>query len=277
MVPNGRLLRRCFREHTIGRYGPHRHRLGPPGLRAQGREEWDPDILRPGHAPARGKEARPRHHRGPHCRPGAVAGRRAIAAAEANLTQRAPFAEYVEEFVRRQARRLKPSTRTSNRHLVERYLVPFFGTMPVVAITRADVRSWFDSLSGTPGTANRTLPVFSVMMRQAELREMRPQGSNPYRGMRRYRLPPRERFLSADEKRLGFVLDHAGDRQAAAAIRLLLFTGARPAEITGLRWDWIRGTRAVLRYSKTGPKAIQLPPPARNVLDCLPRLPRTPS
>ena len=27
-------------------------------------------------------------------------------------------------------------------------------------------------------------------------------------------------------------------------------------EITGLRWDWIRGTRAVLPDSKTGPKAI---------------------
>ena len=54
--------------------------------------------------------------------------------------------------------------------------------------------------------------------------------------MRRYKTAPRERFLSLDElKRLGFVLDHAEDRQAAAAIRLLLFTGARSSEITGLR------------------------------------------
>ena len=37
-------------------------------------------------------------------------------------------------------------------------------------------------------------------------------------------------------KRLGFVLDHADDTQAAAAVRLLLFTGARSSEITGLRW-----------------------------------------
>ena len=90
--------------------------------------------------------------------------------------------------------------------------------------------------------------------------------------MRRYRLKPRERFLSLDElKRLGFVLDHTGDTHAAAAIRLLLFTGARSSEITGLEWDWIRGTRAVLPDSKTGPKAIQLPPPARAVLHGLPR------
>ncbi len=110
------------------------------------------------------------------------------------------------------------------------------------------------------------------MMRQAELWDLRPQGSNPCRNMRRYRTKPRERFLSVDElKRLGFVLDHAGDRQAAAAIQLLLFTGARSSEITGLQWDWIRDTRAVLPDSKTGPKAVQLPPPARAVLNALPR------
>ena len=89
--------------------------------------------------------------------------------------------------------------------------------------------------------------------------------------MRRYKMTPRERFLSLDElKRLGFVLEHAEDKQAAAAIRLLLFTGARSSEITGLRWAWIRGTRAVLPDSKTGPKTIQLPPPARAVLNGLP-------
>ena len=90
--------------------------------------------------------------------------------------------------------------------------------------------------------------------------------------MRRYKTTPRERFLSADElKRLGFVLDHAKDAQAAAAIRLLLFTGARSSEITGLRWQWICGARAVLPDSKTGPRTIQLPPPARAILHTLPR------
>ena len=126
-------------------------------------------------------------------------------------------------------------------------------------------------MSGTPGNANRTLPVLSVMMRQAELWDLRPQGSNPCRDMRRYRTTSRERFLSLDElKRLGFVLGHADDRQAAAAIRLLLFTGARSSKNTGLRWNWIRGARAVLPDSKTGPKAVQLPPPARAVLNGLP-------
>ena len=269
---NERLLRRSFREHTIGRYGLTVIDRDLPafGLKVakSGTRTFFVRAVR--HLGAKD------HVLGTtealtaaQAREQAVA---AIAAAKAERATGPLFAAFVEEFERRHARRWKPSTRASNRHLVERYLVPFFGAMPVAAITRADVRSWFDSLSGTPGTANRTLPVLSVMMRQAELWEVRPQGSNPCRGMRRYRLPPRERFLSTDElKRLGFVLDHAGDRQAAAAIRLLLFTGARPSEITGLRWDWVRGTRAVLPDSKTGPKAIQLPPPARSVLGGLPR------
>ena len=155
--------------------------------------------------------------------------------------------DFAEEFMRRQGRRWKPVTRKSYRDLLGRYILPFFGGMRVVEITRADVRRWFDSMSGIPGNANRTLSVLSVMMTQAELWDLRPQGSNPCRNMSRYRLKPRERFLSLDElKRLGFVLDHAEDTQAAAAIRLLLFTGARSSEVTGLKWDWIRGTRAVL-------------------------------
>ena len=63
---------------------------------------------------------------------------------------------------------------------------------------------------------------------EAELWDFRPQGSNPCRNMRRYKMTPRGRFLSVEElNRLGFVLDRAEDTQAAAAIRLLLFTGAR--------------------------------------------------
>ena len=195
-----------------------------------------------------------------------------IAAAKAECETGPLFADFVTEFMRRQGRRWKFSTRNRNRHLIDRYLVPFFGTMPVAEIARADVQRWFDSMSATPGNANRALPVLSVMMRQAELWDFRPQGSNPCRNMRRYKTTPRERFLSVDElKRLGFVLDHAEDKQAAAATRLLLFTGARSSEITGLRWDWIRGTRAVLPDSKAGPKTIQLPPSARAVLNALPR------
>ena len=205
----------------------------------------------------------------------AQAREKAAALIEAAVDERRhgpAFRDFAGEFMRRHARRWKPATREGNALILRRYLVPFFAAMRVADIARADVERWFDSMSATPGNANRALPVLSVMMRQAELWDLRPQGSNPCRGVRRYKMKPRERFLSLDElKRLGFVLDHAEDAQAAAAIRLLLFTGARSSEITGLRWDWIRGTRAVLPDSKTGPRTVWLGPEAARLLAALHR------
>ncbi len=165
----------------------------------------------------------------------AEAREKAMAELEAAKTDREAgplMRDFAEEFMRRQGRRWKSVTRESYRDLLGRYIPPFFGAMRVVDITRADVQRWFDSMSGTPGNANRTLSVLSVMMTQAELWDLRPQGPNPCRNMRRYRLKPRERFLSLDElKRLGFVLDHTEATQTASAIRLLLFTGARSSEV----------------------------------------------
>ena len=180
--------------------------------------------------------------------------------------------DYAEEFLRRSAHRWKPATRATNRDAIGNRILPYFGEMRVPDIDPSDVRCWFDAMSHKPATANRTLPVLSIMMTQAELWDLRPQGSNPCRNIRRYRIKSRERFLSVEElKRLGRVLDRSDDTQAVAVVRLLLFTGARSSEITSLKWEWIRGTRAVLPDSKTGPKTIQLPPPARAVLETLPR------
>ena len=74
---------------------------------------------------------------------------------------------------------MRPCTRKGNRHLIDRYLVPFFGMMRVAEIAGADGRRWFDSMSGTPGNANRMLPVLSVMMQQAELWDLRRKGRTP--------------------------------------------------------------------------------------------------
>ena len=63
-----------------------------------------------------------------------------IAATKAERQAGPLFADFVQDFMRRQGRRWKPSTREGNRQAIDRYLVPFFGAMPVSEIGRADVR-----------------------------------------------------------------------------------------------------------------------------------------
>src|SRR5262249_40885663 len=99
---------------------------------------------------------------------------------------------------------------------------------------------------------------------------------NPCRHVERFPQRPRERFLSAGElARLGEALAAwPGSPYAAAAIKLLVFTGARLGEILGLEWDWVDLERGEARLpdSKTGAKTLHLPPPALEVLAGLPRL-----
>ena len=98
-----------------------------------------------------------------------------IEAAQAERQTGPLFCDFADEFMLRQARRWKPATRRSNAAVLRRHLLPAFGHIRVADIARTDVERWFDSMSGAPGTANRALPVLSVMMTQAGLWDVRPQ------------------------------------------------------------------------------------------------------
>ena len=103
---------------------------------------------------------------------------------------------------------------------------------------------------------------------------LRPESSNPCRGIRRYRRKGRERFLTDDElRRLSATLSAHAERwpQQVAVIRLLLLTGCRKSEILTLRWSDYREGHLFLRDSKTGPRTVWLSQPARKVLDGIQR------
>ena len=139
----------------------------------------------------------------------------------------------------------------------------------VADIDRRDVRDWFASLRATPVAADRSMPVLSVIMREAEAMGLRPQGSNPCLGIRRYRHKGRARLLSDEEmRRLSARLSaHAGTSpQQVAVVRLLLLTECRKSEILTLRWSDYREGHLFLRDSKTGAKTIPLNGPALEVL-----------
>ena len=129
-------------------------------------------------------------------------------------------------------------------------------------------------MADRPGTANRSMPVLSVMMRMAELWGYRPHNSNPCKNTRRYKTPPRERFLTPGEMvRLNAVLtrDEFHCPREVAVIRLMLLTGCRYGEVLNLQWDWIKDKRILLPDSKSGPRTVWLSSAARAVIDAIPR------
>ena len=184
------------------------------------------------------------------------------------------FEAVAETTFRRYERVWKPGTLVVNRNYLRNKIMPHFAGRAIADIDRQEVRNWFARLRATPVAADRSMPILSVIMREAERMGQRPEGSNPCRGIRRYRRKGRERVLSDNEIRSLSARLTAHAKQyplQVAVIRLLLLTGCRKGEILTLRWSDYRDGHLFLRDSKTGPRTVWLSGPARAVLNGLGR------
>ncbi len=165
--------------------------------------------------------------------------------------------------------RCKPSTQRNFDGLLERQLLPAFGSRRLDRITRRSVIRWFEACSRTaPGTANAALDLLGHILNHALAHVV----TNPTRGIERNPGRKMTRFLSREEiARLHRVLDRyaEGSRshaQQADIVRLLLLTGCRKSEIVYLRRDEVREDRLELADSKTGPRTVLLNGPARKIV-----------
>ena len=95
------------------------------------------------------------------------------------------FEAVAETVFRRHERVWKPGTLDVNRCYLKNQILPRFQGRQVADIDRRDVRDWFASLRATPVAADRSMPVLSVIMREAEAMGFRPEGSNPCLGVDR--------------------------------------------------------------------------------------------
>ncbi len=169
---------------------------------------------------------------------------------------------------------LKPGTAELYLKIIGKRILPRLGKRRVADIGRADAAALHHDMRSVPGHANRTLGVLSRMLTLAEVWEMRSEGVNPCRFVKKYPEHKRERFLSDDEyRRLGAALRDAEREGFAspaviAAIRLLMLTGCRSGEILSLRWEDVDLDRGELRLSdsKTGARIVHLGDPAIEVL-----------
>jgi integrase len=182
------------------------------------------------------------------------------------------------------------------------------GSLKPDALTRTQIAALHTSLASTPYAANRFLAIVSKCFSWATDHGLVPEGNfNPASRIKRYREQGRERFLTNEElARLGDVLregesiglpydvdelkptaKHAPkaenrrvklDPYAAAAIRLLILTGARLREILHAKWEHVDFERGILFLSdsKTGQKPVYLSAAALAILAGLPRLEANP-
>jgi integrase len=188
--------------------------------------------------------------------------------------------DFVATYFEDLSRVWKASTAKRNADAWRGDLAPHFGDILVADVTKADVVRWRDAFAGErEARYNRAIPVLAALLNYAEALKMRRKGSNPCRGMPRYKRQAMERYLTPREyARVGAELraQEAEFPAQVAILRLLLFTGARRGEIEGLRWDWVKPPRLVLPDSKTGPKVIWLNSQALAVLEGVDRVPDCP-
>jgi integrase len=188
-----------------------------------------------------------------------------------------PLAAFAPLFLDDCACRWKPATLTANRSALAAHILPELGTRPLDALDRGDVTRWRGGLTLSKGGRNRALSVLSALCVQAEIRGLRPPGSNPCRGLRRHATGFQAAYLdAAGYAALGRALDALAPTapRAADALRFIALTGCRRGEALALEWAMIDGPRAALPDSKTGPRALWLGRAARRHLAGCPRLGR---
>lgn len=199
--------------------------------------------------------------------------------------------------------KLKPSTAHEYRRIMALHVPKKLRSRLLKEVGRGDVSHIHDALRASPYQGNRVLAVLSKFFNWCERHGIRDTNTNPCHQFEKFREKSRERFLTTNElSRLSAVLhvaettglpwtvDEAAPKAkhipkpesrftavseyVTAAIRLLIFTGARHSEILTLKWDHVdlEGQQIRLPESKTGRKSIYLNAPALEVLAKLPRL-----
>lgn len=197
----------------------------------------------------------------------------------------------------------KAGTKANYEDVLNRLVLPKLGKLKAKDLSRGEVARLHLANRATPFQANRMLAIVSSMYSYAGKLGLVPEGLNPARGIERFMEKGRERFLSLTElERLGISIRKAETEgiawnikpqgkikhvpkakrvsvmgeHAAAALRLLIFTGARLREILHLEWSHIDFDRGLLLLpeSKTGQKTIVLNAPALAVLNGLSRVGR---
>jgi integrase len=139
------------------------------------------------------------------------------------------------------------TSQTNDWAMIVNEILPVLGKRKVADIHHNDIVALHKRItaSGRPVRANRVIAVASKMFSLSLLPlagETKPWRDaamgNPCRGLSRNREEGKERFFSpAELAAISDALHEYGDAPAADCLRLLMLSGARPAEALRARWD----------------------------------------
>jgi integrase len=158
---------------------------------------------------------------------------------ERHLSRTAPRVnDLIERWREEHAPKNRASSTRENERLIAQWIKPELGTKRVADVTFEDVDKLHRKISqkqGTPYRANRVVALLSKMFSLAL--KWRMTRTHPCKGIERNREQPRATYLEPDQlERLLAALDDHPNKAAANAIRLLVLTGARSAEVFSASW-----------------------------------------
>ena len=118
-----------------------------------------------------------------------------------------------------------------------KYILPKFGPTKLANLTSGDIDDLHREISTHAKVrANRVCESFRAALNKAHREGWIER--NPANGFRRNKEEPKDRYLTPEDVAMVFrYLDQMPNRQAANAIRLLIFTGARRGELLNATWD----------------------------------------
>lgn len=192
------------------------------------------------------------------------------------------LAEFVRDSYMPYAKNVKRSWQTDET-ILRIHILQKFGAYRLDQISDqgiADLLSRMRDAGYASGTTNRVLVLLRFIFNLAKKWGVPGSAKNPTAGLKTAPDVCRERFLTQDEaQRLLSALDADENQVAAAAIKLLLFTGARRNEVTHAKWEfvnWEKRTLLVPRAKSGRPRSIHLNSAALELLRSIPRLENNP-
>jgi integrase len=188
------------------------------------------------------------------------------------------LAEFVRDSYMPYAKNVKRSWQTDET-ILRIHILQKFGAFRLDQISDQGVAALLSRMRDqgyASGTTNRVLVLLRFIFNLAKKWGVPGAAKNPTAGLKTAPDVCRERFLTPDEaQQLLSALDTDENEVAAAAIKLLLFTGARRNEITYAKWEfvnWEKRTLLVPRAKSGKPRTVHLNSAALELLRSISRL-----